>query len=196
MAKFWCIWLLLFFLNPRFLLSFAVDDDESDHFILFHQDYSPPSPPPPPPRPPTVSCEGDLDGVGSLDTTCQIVSDLNLTDSVYIQGTGNFFILPNVKVNCFSVPGCEITINVTGNFSLGENSSIIAGTFELAAWNATLNTGSVINTTSLAGDPPAQTSGTPHGLDRGGRGYGGRGACCLMNDSKWPKDVWGGDAYS
>lgn len=187
---------MLFFLSPRFLLSIAVDDDESNHIILFHQDYSPPSPPPPPPRPPTVSCEGDLDGVGSLDTTCQIVSDLNLTDSVYIQGTGNFFILPNVKVNCFKVPGCEITINVTGNFSLGENSSIIAGTFELAAWNATLNTGSVINTTALAGDPPAQTSGTPHGLDGAGGGYGGRGACCLMNDSKRPEDVWGGDAYS
>jgi len=78
---------LLFFLNPRFLLSIAIDDDESDHFILFHQDYSPPSPPP---CPPTVSCEEDLDGVGSLDTTCQIVSDLNLTDSVYIQGRAIF----------------------------------------------------------------------------------------------------------
>jgi len=143
-----------------------------------------------------VSCEKDLEGVGFLDTTCQIVSYLNLTDSVYIQGTGNFFILPNVKVNCFSVLGCKITINITDNFSLGENCSIIAGTFELAAWNATLNTRSVINTTSFGRDPHAQTSGTPHGLDGGGGGYGGRGACCLMNDLKRPEDVWGGDAYS
>ncbi|KAH9617274.1 hypothetical protein KSS87_014560 [Heliosperma pusillum] len=162
----------------------------------FQHDYSPPSPPPPPPRPPTVSCEGDLDGVGTLDTTCQIVSDLNLTDSVYIRGTGNFYILPNVKINCSYNPGCQIAINITGNFSLGQNSTIIASAFDLYAFNATLGSGSLINTTGLAGDPPSQTSGSPRGLDGSGGGYGGRGASCLFNDSKLPEDVWGGDTYS
>ncbi|KNA19661.1 hypothetical protein SOVF_059480 [Spinacia oleracea] len=195
--------LLLFVLNPGFLSppiayasSSVADDVELSLLLLSHHDYSPPSPPPPPPHPPTVSCEGDLDGVGSLDTTCQIVSDLNLTDSVYIQGAGNFFILPNVKLNCSKAPGCEIAINITGNFSLGENSTIIAGTFDLDAWNASFSEGSVINTTGLAGDPPPQTSGSPALLDGSGGGHGGRGACCMLDNSKSPEDYWGGDTYS
>lgn len=200
--------LLLILLNPRVHTpvahassSFADDDGgggggELSLLLLSHHDYSPPSPPPPPPHPPTVSCEGDLEGVGSLDTTCQIVSDLNLTESVYIQGTGNFFILPNVKVNCSAAPGCEIAINITGNFSLGENSTIMAGTFDLVSWNATFNKGSVINTTGLAGDPPSQTSGSPALLDGSGGGHGGRGACCSLDDSKSPEDSWGGDTYA
>ncbi|KAK9699806.1 hypothetical protein RND81_08G196700 [Saponaria officinalis] len=209
-SPYFALFLLFFYLNPRFPSPslaqsqidsiFDADDDESrlmsSGMSLFHQDYSPPAPPPPPPHPPTVSCEGDLDGVGTLDTTCQIVSDLNLTDSVYIQGKGNFYILPNVKLNCSDKVGCEIAINITGNFSLGENSTIIGGAFELYAWNASLSSGSVINTTGLGGDPPPQTSGKPHGLDGAGGGYGGRGACCLLNESKLPEDVWGGDTYS
>uniref|UniRef100_A0A803N494 DUF8003 domain-containing protein n=1 Tax=Chenopodium quinoa TaxID=63459 RepID=A0A803N494_CHEQI len=110
--------------------------------------------------------------------------------------TGNFFILPNVKLNCAEAPGCEIAINITGNFSLGENSTIIAGTFDLAAWNATFSQGSVINTTGLAGDPPPQTSGSPALLDGSGGGHGGRGACCMIDNSKSPEDYWGGDTYS
>ncbi|GAB2275819.1 hypothetical protein Dimus_010568 [Dionaea muscipula] len=166
----------------------------SESGFSFRRDYSPPSPPPPPPHPPTVSCAGDLNGVGTLDTTCQIVSDLNLTNNVYIEGTGNFFILPNVKVNC-AVSGCEVTVNITGNFSLGENASIVAGTFEVSSWNATFRDGSVVNTTGLAGDPPPQTSGTPQGLEGAGGGYGGRGACCWMGKSTLPEDDWGGDTY-
>ncbi|KAA8521316.1 hypothetical protein F0562_011989 [Nyssa sinensis] len=162
---------------------------------LFHQDYSPPAPPPPPPHPPSVSCEDDLGGIGSVDTTCQIVSNLNLTEDVYIEGKGNFYILPNVSVNCL-VSGCEIIINVTGNFCLGENASIVAGTFELAAHNASFLNGSLVNTTGLAGSPPPQTSGTPQGIDGAGGGHGGRGACCLTDKEKLPEDVWGGDAYS
>ncbi|GFZ08565.1 hypothetical protein Acr_20g0003750 [Actinidia rufa] len=162
---------------------------------FFHQDYSPPAPPPPPPHPPSVSCEDDLGGIGSLDTTCQIVSDLNLTRNVYIQGKGNFYILPHRSVNCL-VSGCEINVNVTGNFSLGENSTIVAGTFELAAYNASFGDGSSVNTTGMGGPPPAQTSGTPQGVDGAGGGHGGRGACCLTDKGKLPEDVWGGDAYS
>lgn len=171
---------------------FILDSDLND---LFHQDYSPPAPPPPPPHPPSVSCVDDLDGIGSVDTTCQIVSDLNLTGNVYIQGKGNFYILPGVRFHC-RIPGCFITVNVTGNFSLGNSSSIVTGGFELVAYNASFLNGSVVNTTGLAGDPPAQTSGTPQGTKGSGGGHGGRGASCLVDKSKLPEDVWGGDAYS
>ncbi|XP_057477166.1 uncharacterized protein LOC130764890 isoform X1 [Actinidia eriantha] len=179
------------------LVSASPDDFSiiGSDWDLFHQDYSPPAPPPPPPHPPSVSCEDDLGGIGSLDTTCQIVSDLNLTRNVYIQGKGNFYILPHRSVNCL-VSGCEINVNVTGNFSLGENSTIVAGTFELAAYNASFGDGSSVNTTGMGGPPPAQTSGTPQGVDGAGGGHGGRGACCLTDKEKLPEDVWGGDAYS
>ncbi|GAB4837156.1 hypothetical protein Ancab_002067 [Ancistrocladus abbreviatus] len=195
------LFILVFFLSNTFLsLAFPSPPDELsiaesvDDWGLHHHDYAPPSPPPPPPHPPTVSCEEDLNGVGSLDTTCQIVSDLNLTADVYIEGVGNFFVLPNVRVNC-SVPGCEITVNITGTFSLGDNASIIAGTFVLGARNATFHNGSVVNTTGLAGNPPPQTSGTPEGIKGAGGGYGGRGASCVMDKSEKPDDTWGGDTY-
>ncbi|XLS67626.1 hypothetical protein HN51_018649 [Arachis hypogaea] len=162
---------------------------------LFHHDYSPPSPPPPPPRPPSVSCEDDLGGVGSLDTTCQITNDLNLTRDVYIAGKGNFNILPGVRFHC-EIYGCVITVNVTGNFTLGANSSIVTGAFELESENAEFGNGSVVDTTGMAGNPPPQTSGTPAGEDGGGGGHGGRGASCLTDTSKLPEDVWGGDAYA
>ncbi|XP_027079701.2 uncharacterized protein [Coffea arabica] len=175
--------------------DFDLDDDSGDFdSFLFHRDYSPPAPPPPPPHPPSVTCEADLGGVGSLDTTCNIVSSLNISDNVYIQGKGNFNILPNITVNCM-FPGCELVINVSGNFTLGQNSTIFAGTFDLTADNATFSNGSVVNTTGLAGDPPPQTSGTPQGVDGAGGGYGGRGAACLLDQEKLPDDVWGGDAY-
>nr|KAJ0207051.1 hypothetical protein LSAT_V11C500245200 [Lactuca sativa] len=176
------------------------DDDgvyDNDGFgRLFHQDYSPPAPPPPPPHPPSASCEDDLGGVGSLDTTCKVVSNLNLSRNIYVAGKGNFYILPNVTVNCSVLPGCEIGINVTGNFTLGENAQILVGSFELEAMHAVFANGSLVNTTALGGDPPEQTSGTPQGVDGAGGGHGGRGAACLVDEKKLPDDVWGGDAYA
>ncbi|CAN0907310.1 hypothetical protein LINGRAHAP2_LOCUS24730 [Linum grandiflorum] len=171
------------------------DSDSDTYLSLFHQDYSPPSPPPPPPHPPSVSCTDDLHGIGSLDTTCQIVSNVNLTADVYIQGQGNFYIHPGVTFTCPS-PGCSITLNISGNLTLAPNSSIVAGAFELFASNASFLNGSFVNTTALAGDPPPQTSGTPQGVDGAGGGHGGRGAACLVDVTKLPEDVWGGDAYS
>ncbi|XP_073315602.1 uncharacterized protein [Primulina huaijiensis] len=193
--------LLSVFANPSLILMSSADagsdfDEMDSDVLLFHQDYTPPAPPPPPPHPPSLSCEYDLGGVGSLDTTCQIVSDLNLSKNVYIEGDGNFVILPNVTLNCSSFSGCELTINVTGNFTLGQNSSIITGTFQLVAGNASFGNGSAVNTTGLAGLPPPQTSGTPQGFDGAGGGHGGRGAACLNDESKLAEDVWGGDAYS
>ncbi|KAJ4839310.1 hypothetical protein Tsubulata_018121 [Turnera subulata] len=173
----------------------SITDLDSSYAYLFHQDYSPPAPPPPPPLPPSVSCADDLGGIGTLDTTCQIVSDVNLTRDVYIQGKGNFIIHPAVRFHC-PISGCSVTINITGNLTLSVNSSIVAGTFELDAYNASFLNGSVVNTTGLAGRPPAQTSGTPQGIEGAGGGHGGRGACCLVDHSKLPEDVWGGDAYS
>ncbi|XP_022754631.1 uncharacterized protein LOC111302962 isoform X2 [Durio zibethinus] len=84
------------FLLYTTLISLSSSTFESDFFIidsdsealLFHQDYSPPAPPPPPPHAPSVSCTDDLGGVGSLDSTCKILADLNLTRDVYIEGKG------------------------------------------------------------------------------------------------------------
>lgn len=185
--------------NPRLIAAAADSDSDLDFdsdILLFHQDYSPPAPPPPPPHPPSLSCESDLGGVGTLDTTCQIVSSLNLTRDVYVEGKGDFVIASNVTVNCTSFAGCELAINITGNFTLGENAAIICGTFQLVADNAVFGNGSAVNTTGFAGSPPAQTSGTPQGVDGAGGGHGGRGAACLKDKSKNPEDVWGGDAYS
>ncbi|KAG8635925.1 uncharacterized protein LOC110603588 isoform X2 [Manihot esculenta] len=185
-------------LNNNLVLSHSREDYlsiiDSDSY-LFHQDYSPPSPPPPPPHPPSVSCADDLGGIGSLDTTCQIVSNVNLTRDVYIEGKGNFYIHPGVSFNCPSA-GCSININITGNFTLSSNASIVTGSFELLAHNSNFLDGTSVNTTGLAGKPPPQTSGTPQGIDGAGGGHGGRGACCLVGDKKLPEDVWGGDAYS
>lgn len=193
--------LFVWITNPRFFIGYVISRDEEfsisnfDDLSLFHQDYSPPSPPPPPPHPPSVTCEDDLGGVGSLDTTCKIVASVNISKNVYIAGKGNFYILSNVSVTCLS-PGCEVSINITGNFSLGEDAQVVVGYFDLTADNATFGNGSVVNTTALAGDPPAQTSGTPQGIEGAGGGHGGRGACCLNDKEKLPEDVWGGDAYS
>ncbi|KAG9157031.1 hypothetical protein Leryth_009067 [Lithospermum erythrorhizon] len=173
----------------------VVNEENENDLLLLHQDYTPPAPPPPPPRPPSVlSCEEDLGGVGSLDTTCQIVSDLNLTKNMYIEGKGDFFILSNVVVNCGFL-GCELAVNVGGNFTMGDLSFIYAASFELLANSAYFGNGSVVNTSGLAGEPPAQTSGTPLGLNGAGGGYGGRGAACVMDKEKLQEDVWGGDAY-
>ncbi|KAI4369970.1 hypothetical protein MLD38_018359 [Melastoma candidum] len=49
-----------------------------------------------------------------------------------------------------------------------------------------------INTTSMGGPPPPQTSGTPVGYDGAGGGHGGRGASCVKTE----KSNWGGDVYS
>ncbi|GMI92574.1 hypothetical protein like AT5G11700 [Hibiscus trionum] len=174
--------------------DFSIIDSDSE-VLLFHQDYSPPAPPPPPPHAPSVSCTDDLGGIGSLDSTCKIVADLNLTRDVYITGKGNLYILPGVRFHCPSL-GCSITLNISGNFSLGEGSTIVTGTFVLDAYNASLFNGSAVNTTGWAGDPPPQTSGTPQGLEGAGGGHGGRGASCFVEDGKLPEDVWGGDAYS
>lgn len=191
--------LLPIFTNPSSAIASAeseFDLDFDSDILLFHQDYTPPAPPPPPPHPPSLACESDLGGIGSLDTNCQIVASVNLSKDVYVEGKGNFVISPNVTLNCSSFSGCELAINVTGNFTLGENSSIICGTFELVSDNAIFGNGSTVNTTGLAGSPPAQTSGTPQGVDGAGGGHGGRGAACLRDKSKLPEDVWGGDAYS
>ncbi|RVW52367.1 hypothetical protein CK203_072022 [Vitis vinifera] len=133
---------------------------------IFYQDYSPPAPPPPPPLPPSVSCSEDLHGIGFWREI----------------GLFGFWVFNY----CY----------ISGNFSLGENASIVTGAFELSAYNSSLHNGSVVNTTALAGTAPPQTSGTPQGVDGAGGGHGGRGACCLVDKKKLPEDVWGGDAYS
>nr|XP_009607679.1 uncharacterized protein LOC104101859 isoform X2 [Nicotiana tomentosiformis] len=159
-------------------------------------DYAPPSPPPPspPPHPPSLTCD-ELRGIGSLNTTCELNYNVNFTRDVYIEGTGNLFILQGVVFSC-PVPGCSVTINITGHLKLNGNARIIGGSVYIVAGNASLISRSVINVTGLAGDPPEQSSGTPKDYQGGGGGHGGRGASCVMDNKKLPEDVWGGDTYS
>ncbi|KAJ0481964.1 hypothetical protein HanIR_Chr13g0648641 [Helianthus annuus] len=102
--------LLIVVLKPV-LMNEILDLNDGDGYgddllgRLFRQDYSPPAPPPPPPHPPSASCQDDLGGVGK----------------------GNFYVLPNVTVNCSFVAGCEFGVNVSGNFTLGENARISVG---------------------------------------------------------------------
>lgn len=177
--------------------EFLLDDKELVDTLSFHGDYSPPSPPAPapPPHPPSVSCEEDLNGVGSLNATCKLSYSLNFTEDVYIGGNGSLYILSGVVLSC-PVDGCSVTVNMSGEFRLGLNAVIIAGTVFIEASNATLFNGSLINVTALGGPPPEQTSGTPTGTTGAGGGHGGRGASCVVDNKKLPEDVWGGDVYS
>ncbi|KAK8553297.1 hypothetical protein V6N13_062106 [Hibiscus sabdariffa] len=192
------LFLFVFTINPCFyadqIHEFSIIDSD---VLSNHGDYSPPSPPPPPlpPLPPSLSC-GDLNGVGSLDTLCEVHSSVGFRRDVYIAGKGSFRVFPEVVLSC-PLKGCSITINVShGEFSLGRGSRISAGTLFVTARNASFSKGSVVNVSGLAGQPPAQTSGTPSGIQGAGGGHGGRGASCVTDNMKLPDDVWGGDAYS
>ncbi|GAV89383.1 hypothetical protein CFOL_v3_32800, partial [Cephalotus follicularis] len=137
-----------------------------------------------------LSCE-DIGGVGSFNTTCLLNSNLYLNSDLYIYGTGNMEILPFVSVVC-PIEGCMITFNMSGNINMGHHASILAGSVVFSAVNLNMENNSLINTTSVSGPPPSQTSGTPAGYDGAGGGHGGRGASCLRNN----KSNWGGDVYS
>lgn len=138
-----------------------------------------------------VSCE-DLEGVGSFDTTCLLNSGLNLNTDLYIYGNGNLEILPHVSIVC-PVEGCVISFNISGNAKVGHDAAIVAGSVIFAASNLSFGSNSCINTTSLGGPPPSQTSGTPVGNDGAGGGHGGRGASCLKSNET---EYWGGDVYA
>ncbi|KAK6944883.1 hypothetical protein RJ641_025985 [Dillenia turbinata] len=203
MARSSCAFVIMitsFILLPQFLAISASNDDEFSvidyELSSIHGDYSPPSPPPPisPPHPPSISCE-DLKGIGNLDSLCLLNTSLGFDRDVYIEGRGSLNVGKGVVVECPN-SGCSILVNLTGEFIVGENSYIIAGSVKVYADNTSLLEGSVINTTALGGSPPAQTSGTPAGIDGAGGGHGGRGATCLVDNLKLPEDMWGGDAYA
>lgn len=139
----------------------------------------------------SISCE-DLEGVGSFNTTCLLNSNLKLNSDLHVYGTGNLEILPHVSIVC-PVEGCVITFNLSGNVKIGQDATIVAGSVIFSAANLTMNNNSSIDTTSLGGLPPSQTSGTPVGSDGAGGGHGGRGASCLKNNKT---SFWGGDVYA
>ncbi|KAK9144802.1 hypothetical protein Sjap_004705 [Stephania japonica] len=139
-----------------------------------------------------ISCEEGLKGSGSLNTTCWLNSDLHLNDDLYVFGTGNLEVLPRVSILC-PIKGCSITFNMSGDVKLGEYATLIAGSVVISARNLTLGPYSILNTTSLGGPPPSQTSGTPSGHDGAGGGHGGRGASCLRTNKT---NLWGGDVYA
>ncbi|TVU07382.1 hypothetical protein EJB05_47435, partial [Eragrostis curvula] len=135
------------------------------------------------------SCE-ELNGSGSFNTTCVISSSSSLDGDLCVYGDGSVEIQPHVKIIC-PVRGCYITFNVSGSIRIGEHVEVIAGSVSLYAANVSLQHHSTVNTTALAGEPPPQTSGTPHSLEGAGGGHGGRGASCkVSNDTNWGGDVY------
>ena len=86
-----------------------------------------------------------------------------------------------------------VTFNLSGSVSVGKHASIAAGSVVVSAANLSMEHYSSINTTSLGGLPPPQTSGTPVDYDGAGGGHGGRGASCLKNNKT---SNWGGDVYA
>ncbi|KAL1531208.1 hypothetical protein AAHA92_33913 [Salvia divinorum] len=140
-----------------------------------------------------VSCE-DLKGVGSFDinNTCVLNSNLNRSSNIYVVGGGNLEILPHVEIVC-PVEGCTISFNLSGTIKVGHNAAVVAGTVLFSAANLTVEPNSSLNTSSLGGSPPPQTSGTPVGYDGAGGGHGGRGASCLKTNFS---NFWGGDVYA
>ncbi|OMO91688.1 hypothetical protein CCACVL1_07052 [Corchorus capsularis] len=82
---------------------------------------------------------------------------------------------------------------MSGNVNVGQHVAIVAGSVVIYAANLSIGPDSAVNTTALAGLPPAQTSGTPVGNDGAGGGHGGRGASCLKSNKT---TFWGGDVYA
>eukprot|EP00252_Welwitschia_mirabilis_P022571 TRINITY_DN6140_c0_g1_i3.p1 TRINITY_DN6140_c0_g1~~TRINITY_DN6140_c0_g1_i3.p1 ORF type:complete len:813 (-),score=122.56 TRINITY_DN6140_c0_g1_i3:40-2478(-) len=142
-----------------------------------------------------VTCEGELKGQGSLNTSCQLNTSLVLTINTSIIGKGSLQVLDNVSISC-PVAGCLVSVNLSGDFIMKQNASFIGGTIVVHARNVSLGNGSSLNSTGLGGDPPPQTSGTPLGTDAAGGGHGGRGASCVQGDDKDQDDTWGGDVYT
>lgn len=143
----------------------------------------------------SLGCESELSGVGSLDSVCRLTTSVRLGANSSIVGKGTLELAHNVSLAC-ARPGCEILILVSGNLVLESNSRIRGGTLTIQAANITVGAHASINATSLAGSPPAQTSGTPQDLEGAGGGHGGRGASCERDESKDQVGTWGGDMYN
>ncbi|XP_068650763.1 uncharacterized protein [Aristolochia californica] len=139
----------------------------------------------------SLSCD-DLKGVGSFDTACLLNSSLHLEDDLNVSGTGGLELSPHVSIVC-AIKNCSINLNFSGNVTVGQGASLVAGSITVIAASITLNDKSAINTTALGGPPPPQTSGTPIGHDGAGGGHGGRGASCGRRNETNP---WGGDSYA
>jgi hypothetical protein len=78
----------------------------------------------------------------------------------------------NILVSC-EVVGYNSTILLDGDLNLGEKFSIKCGTFMVQASNVNLGDKFTINTTTLAGNPPHQSSNTPSETNGVGGGHGG-----------------------
>ena len=143
----------------------------------------------------SLDCESELGGVGSLDSLCRLTTSVSLGANSSIIGKGTLEISHGVYLSC-TWPGCEILILLSGNLVLESNSAIRGGTLTIQAVNITVSAHASIDATSLAGNPPAQTSGTPQDLEGAGGGHGGRGASCERDESKDQVGTWGGDMYN
>ncbi|KAL2466158.1 glycine-rich protein [Abeliophyllum distichum] len=98
-------------------------------------------------HPPPFSCE-DLKGIGSLNTACELIYKLNITQDVYIEGNGNFFILQEISLTCSELD-CSIEINITDEFRLNPFAKIVGGSVYILVGNASLFGDSLINVTAF-----------------------------------------------
>ncbi|XP_042406651.1 uncharacterized protein LOC121996676 [Zingiber officinale] len=151
--------------------------DNEDPFCLSYEDTS-------------VSCQ-ELKGFGTFNTTCLLNSSLYLDGDLCVYGSGSIEISPHVSITCL-IKGCSVIFHMSGSIKISEHANIVAGSVRLVAKNLALDHHATINTTSLGGSPPSQTSGTPIGYDGAGGGHGGRGASCVKSN----KTNWGGDVYA
>ena len=147
---------------------------------------------------PTVylDCEEDLQGVGSLNSTCHVSTGVYLTDgtSWEISGPGSL-ILANGSISC-DIPNAELKISMGDTVELLTSGTfIMGGVVVVEASFIRVATGAYITSAALSKEQPSQTSGTPSGLDGAGGGYGGRGASCMALGAGDPSEVWGGDSY-
>ncbi|KAG0575849.1 hypothetical protein KC19_5G035100 [Ceratodon purpureus] len=143
----------------------------------------------------SLGCEAELSGAGSLDSVCKLTTSVRIGANSSIVGKGTLRLGPDVSLSC-AQPGCEILILMSGDLVLEANSTIRGGTLTIQAANITVGANASINATALAGNPPAQTSGTPQDLEGAGGGHGGRGASCEQDESKDRAGTWGGDMYN
>ena len=143
----------------------------------------------------SLHCESELRGVGSLDSVCRLTNSVSLGANSSVIGKGTLELSHNVSLSC-TQPGCEILILLSGSLVLESKSTIRGSTLTIQATNITVAADASIDATSLAGNPPAQTSGTPQDMEGAGGGHGGRGASCERDESKDQVDTWGGDMYN
>ena len=131
-----------------------------------------------------LSCDKDLHGVGSLNTTCTVNTSVILQSGAALIGTGSLVLLPNASIAC-NAPDGSLALVLGSSVVMNPGSTISACTVTLNAGTLTMAQDSAILAVGLASKAPDQTSGTPTDGKGSGGGYGGRGASCTSVNDMW-----------